>query len=964
MRKLTILGVLTAVVMAVVGSAQNASAFSPSYVQSFCTGTASGPCTVASSTPVDWKICYGGAAPAGGLLDCGAGSSSTNIPLGSAGLQIDAYQIVKVPAGSRLTQVVTYTPAAFGQTSPTPGTVTGNVTQQLGVLCDGSNDILADNGTPGAAHATAGAGPWPAVDWDPVPFVRQNLVSAGTTGVPDTTTLSYNGYIDTINPMPSSFADFSVDRANLRRLWLGGTIPYNIAPAHYISDVPAPTASQLANAGWPLVNVTTTSAYVAGLRVSIDLLRGDPDPPTNDFLCMDSPQNSVTKNTTLIAPAGAGDYVRWAALQSAPDLVDGTVTRVLDTQCVRVGVGVPTCGGLGDADGDLVPDVVEGVLGSNPGAVDTDADGATDYDEIFMFTNPNNADTDGDGFLDKQDNLVGFDCVAINGVCTVANLGHTAASDNCPVDANPLQLNSDSLPDWTNTPNTPNGAIYRGDTTNNHQDSMGDVCDPDDDNDGLNDVSEVGFNHPSVQPGCAATGNPVGCIGGTNEPTGGLYCLSAWVNAPSGGQTLVATDPLNPDSDSDGGLDGRECQFGSDPVSSVQASCSNNGGTGAVLCPVASRFPAAAGGADPDGDLLFPNAAETFYRSQNIALPNLAQLLDLESVDAKGTTHGIASCTVSGDTVITTYIPHGVSVGESVSIVGACPGGPTINGTFIVNAPSFSPTTFTIGVASIATGAGGSVTPVCADPNATTARCDRKIGSSDPDSDGDRLNDGVEVKWYATQPSNWDTDGDGCSDGTEAADVNGDHKVNAGDSLGIAQHVTNSLSLKPGGPNVPYPVGVQSGVPAATALSAVISPGATSLTVVNAAGYWPVGKLKINGGEVVGYTGLVGNTFTGLTRGENSIVWPYDAAVTHFAGESVAAEVTAYTVTGVRRDELATYDINKDGKIDAIDQQLVAQLFGNCKSSVGAQTGKFPCTFTGSGVPAGCGKEERSATTS
>ena len=73
---------------------------------------------------------------------------------------------------------------------------------------------------------------------------------------------------------------------------------------------------------------------------------------------------------------------------------------------------------------------------------------------------------------------------------------------------------------------------------------------------------------------------------------------------------------------------------------------------------------------------------------------------------------------------------------------------------------------------------------------ACTAIPDSKIGPNDVDTDGDLLNDGVEVKWYDTSPSNFDTDGDGCSDGREAADVNGDHKAASTDSLSIGQHMT------------------------------------------------------------------------------------------------------------------------------------------------------------------------------
>ncbi|MBI5283556.1 MAG: hypothetical protein HY874_00535, partial [Chloroflexi bacterium] len=288
---------------------------------------------------------------------------------------------------------------------------------------------------------------------------------------------------------------------------------------------------------------------------------------------------------------------------------------------------------------------------------------------------------DGDTSLDKQDDLAGFNCVAVNSFCTwgvppllPTNWGDTTADDNCPAVYNPLQDNWDSQPDWTNTPNTPAGEIYRGDATNNHQDWQGDACDTDGDNDGLDDVVETaGFLIQTSSPAAGETWcRPKGH---TAHPT-----------------MTIFTSPYDSDTDDDGGLDGRECQFGSKPNDAT------------------SRFPTAAaiGATDSDSDLLFPDLAETFYRTRSIVVPGGALQSDLEQSGSYGSP--IPDLRVDG------------------------------------------------------------------------------VGAYDPDSDGDYLNDGVEVKWYATDPSNFDTDTDGCSDGREAADVNGDHRVNSTDSLGIAQH--------------------------------------------------------------------------------------------------------------------------------------------------------------------------------
>jgi len=94
------------------------------------------------------------------------------------------------------------------------------------------------------------------------------------------------------------------------------------------------------------------------------------------------------------------------------------------------------------------------------------------------------------------------------------------SSDNCPNDANPLQENNDG-------------------------DSQGDVCDPDDDNDGLTDVDE----------GILGT-NP------TLVDTDGDGLVDG-----AGGIVLLTTLPGGIDTDGDGYVEGEQ-DFGSDPLTS------------------------------------------------------------------------------------------------------------------------------------------------------------------------------------------------------------------------------------------------------------------------------------------------------------------------------------------------------------------------------------------------------------
>ena len=65
-----------------------------------------------------------------------------------------------------------------------------------------------------------------------------------------------------------------------------------------------------------------------------------------------------------------------------------------------------------------------------------------------------------------------------------------------------------------------------------------------------------------------------------------------------------------------------------------------------------------------------------------------------------------------------------------------------------------------------------------------------------PDTDGDKINDGVEVMGYNTNPLSTNTDGDACGDGKEIGSVNDDTKVNSTDQLIVAQ----SFGAAPGPP--------------------------------------------------------------------------------------------------------------------------------------------------------------------
>lgn len=210
-----------------------------------------------------------------------------------------------------------------------------------------------------------------------------------------------------------------------------------------------------------------------------------------------------------------------------------------------------------DTDGDGMPDVYELAHFCLKPDV-PDADGDPDGDafvsggEYAFGTDPCAADTDGDGFKDLPDD-------------SFAHQNGNADRDNCPLVANSGQQNNDG--NWIAT-----GRAAEIDNTNPAADSVGDACDPDDDNDGLADASEGAY----PIPGCPSASS--------------------------------ATDPLNPDSDWDGVTDGYECVVaGTDPANAASKppfdpACTNADGDGMRDQLEARGWAVSPTIADTDGD--------------------------------------------------------------------------------------------------------------------------------------------------------------------------------------------------------------------------------------------------------------------------------------------------------------------------------------------------------------------------
>ncbi len=493
---------------------------------------------------LDWSVCFN-ATPAPTSLECPA--PNRNIPSGAAGQPVTLYQTTDIQAGSRLTDVQTmFLPAAWGFSAGT-GTV-GDYTARYDLFCDTIQDVQAGGPESGDLAGTSGlegpAAAWPEPGiWIPYPLVHIGTAPTGSTA-----------YVNQLKPTPPAFSAASYERAQPSNIWLGSGVPMHLAA---LRNGVAP----------PIDVVTEAHPYAAGLRATTMIHGIDATPPTATFLCKDGSHTTVMRTTQWTAPSTAGLYPVWSIFTSQPGITNGGIKRIVDLHCVSVGSpgadsdgdclldsdaaeGSGSCAGSADGDNDKLVDGIEKILGTAPCNADTDGDGASDYDELFQFTNPFAQDTDADGSLDKQDN--GSDEVGVGVV------DDTLADDNCPAHSNSSQTNSDSV-------NDPNSAPT-GDATNPSQDSFGDACDTDDDNDGLLDVAE-GL-HIALAPS---------------------FCAPDESAAPDADDL----DPLDPDTDNDLILDGAECQFGSNPGNPSSR-------------PTVSS------------DALSDGPAETFYRTQGI----------------------------------------------------------------------------------------------------------------------------------------------------------------------------------------------------------------------------------------------------------------------------------------------------------------------------------------------------------
>ncbi len=136
-----------------------------------------------------------------------------------------------------------------------------------------------------------------------------------------------------------------------------------------------------------------------------------------------------------------------------------------------------------------------------------------------------------------------------------------AVPDNCPAVYNPDQTNTDAKP-------IDNGPVVEGDDlTVPNADLLGDACDPDDDNDWMQDTGTSSLGVPGEDVGCNGSG-----------PTNPLKADSDGDTVVDGAECLLRSNPNNPlskpssypanDADGDGLPASIEALFGSNPNNS------------------------------------------------------------------------------------------------------------------------------------------------------------------------------------------------------------------------------------------------------------------------------------------------------------------------------------------------------------------------------------------------------------
>jgi len=366
---------------------------------------------------------------------------------------------------------------------------------------------------------------------------------------------------------------------------------------------------------------------------------------------------------------------------------DSDNDRLLDGEEVAGADGLPgTPDGTDplapDTDGDGLDDGEE-VLdeGTDPNVVDTDGDGLTDGQEVRTYgTDPLDTDSDDDGLTDDVEVLV-TDTDPNDADSDDDGLSDSEEVDTTGTDPNVADSDADGLSDGEEV------NVY---TT--------DPLDTDTDDGGVPDGQEVLLD--GTDPLDPSDDMPTGPVDTDGD---GLT---------DDEEAVIGTDPLDPDTDDDGLLDGEEVQtHDTDPLDPDTDGDGLEDGDELV----------GADGTPFTGDETDPTDADT---------------------DNDGLTDGEEVLTYGTDPTDADTDDGGVPDGSEVLIGGTDPLDPSDD---IV------------------------VPPTDSDKDGLTDEEEAVLGTDplDPDSDDDGLLDGEEVNTFDTDPLDPDTDDDGLSDGEE-----------------------------------------------------------------------------------------------------------------------------------------------------------------------------------------------------
>ena len=289
---------------------------------------------------------------------------------------------------------------------------------------------------------------------------------------------------------------------------------------------------QTANAASEYADISDDGRFVTFLSAASNLVSGDAEGKGDAFLR--DRQLGATIRVSQRVDATGGNGSTYPLINPAPPAISGNGSTVIFTSDAK---NLTSSGSAGaflwgcdaeDSDGDCIPDVYESNHSCVDGGLD-DANADPDGDSLTTVaeyagedafpssgdeTDPCDADTDGDGHGD----LRSIRHVAVN---------DDPATDNCPLVANATQQNTDAVADL-------GSSRPFDDVTNPNSDALGDACDPDDENDGLPDATEMS-----------------GCM---------IYDFAHGVYIP------YPTDPLDTDTDGDAFPDGWECSNNTVPT--------------------------------------------------------------------------------------------------------------------------------------------------------------------------------------------------------------------------------------------------------------------------------------------------------------------------------------------------------------------------------------------------------------